>query len=139
MEATDERAHAHERSARSGTSETTVTVRCTGHVRSAVGRPRLDWTFEGTTLRALLDSFFEAHDVKDLLIAETEDEATTRGWAAVPGELPGIWEKNPEGKQTRQFARVLVNGTFNEHLDGLDTELEAGDRVSLVYPFIYCC
>jgi molybdopterin converting factor small subunit len=34
---------------------------------------------------------------------------------------------------------VAVNGEFNEHLDGLDTELEAGDRVGLMFPFIFCC
>ncbi|WP_134671383.1 MoaD/ThiS family protein [Halorussus marinus] len=118
---------------------TTVEVRCTGHVREAVGAAGLEFTFEGTTLRALLEAFFEAYDVKDLLIAETEDEATTDGWADPPDELPGTWHKNPEGEQTRQYARVAIDGTFNEHLAGLDTELSDGDRVSLMYPFIFCC
>ncbi|WP_435176154.1 MoaD/ThiS family protein [Halorussus sp. AFM4] len=119
--------------------ETTVEVRCTGHVRTAVGEPELAFTFEGTTLRELLDAFFAEYDVADLLIAETEDEATTRGWADPPEELPGKWAKNPEGEQTRTYARVAVNGQFNEHLDGLDTTLRDGDRVSLMYPFIFCC
>ncbi|NHN59944.1 MULTISPECIES: MoaD/ThiS family protein [Halorussus] len=120
-------------------SETTVEVRCTGHVRTAVGEPTQEFTFEGTTLRAFLDAFFAEYDVADLLIAETEDEATTRGWAEPPEELPGKWAKNPEGEQTRTYARVAVDGQFNEHLDGLDTELRDGDRVSLMYPFIFCC
>jgi molybdopterin converting factor small subunit len=34
---------------------------------------------------------------------------------------------------------VLVNGIFNEHRDGLDTTLDDGDRVTLIYPFMYCC
>lgn len=120
-------------------AETTVEVRCTGHVRDAVGTPRLTYTFEGETLRAFLEAFFAAYDVRDLLIAETEAEATTRGWAPRPAELPGKnWRKNPEGEQTRRYARVLVNGTFNEHLDGLDTRLTDGDRVALVHPFLYC-
>jgi molybdopterin converting factor small subunit len=34
---------------------------------------------------------------------------------------------------------VLVNGKFNEHLGGFDTELTEDDRVALVYPFMYCC
>lgn len=118
---------------------TTVTVKCTGHVRDAVGQHRLSFTFEGSTLREFLDAFFEEHDVADLLIAETEAEATTDGWADSPAELPGDWEKNPEGEQTRAYARVTVNGQFNETLDGLDTELEAGDRVALMYPFMFCC
>ncbi|WP_368408668.1 MoaD/ThiS family protein [Halorussus salilacus] len=119
--------------------ETTVEVRCTGHVRDAVGAPSLTFAFEGTTLRAFLDAFFAEYDVKDLLIAETEDEATTDGWADAPEDLPGTWKKNPEGEQTRRYARVAVDGQFNEHLDGLDTELSDGDRISLMYPFIFCC
>lgn len=47
--------------------------------------------------------------------------------------------ENPEDEQTRCYARGSVDGTFNEHLDGLDTELEDDDRISLMYPFIYCC
>lgn len=124
---------------RSTSRETTVEVRCTGHVRTAVGEPSMEFTFEGTTLRAFLDAFFEAYDVADLLIAESEAEATAPGWAPKPEELPGTWKKNPEGEQTRAYARVCVNGRFNEHLEGLDTELQDGDRVSLMYPFIFCC
>ncbi|MFB6083313.1 MAG: MoaD/ThiS family protein [Halorientalis sp.] len=122
----------------SGTGQTTVTVKCTGHVRSAVGQPRLEFTFQGTTLREFLDAFFEEYDVADMLIAETEAEATTRGWAPVEEDLPGKWNANPEGEQTRAYARVCVNGRFNESLDGLDTTLEDGDRVALIYPFMFC-
>ncbi|AQL44004.1 pterin cluster protein [Halorientalis sp. IM1011] len=118
--------------------ETTVTVKCTGHVRTEVGEPRLEFPFEGTTLREFLDAFFAEYDVADMLIAETEAEATTRGWAPVEEELPGTWNANPEGEQTRAYARVLVNGRFNESLDGLDTALADGDRVALVYPFMFC-
>jgi molybdopterin converting factor small subunit len=119
--------------------QTTVTVNCTGHVRSAVGQPRLEFTFEGTTLRAFLDAFFAVHDVADMLIAETAAAATTRGWAPVDEDVPGEWNGNPEGEQTRAYARVLVNGRFNESLDGLDTRLDDGDRVALIYPFMFCC
>jgi len=130
----------HAGTGESGGTETTVSVHCTGHVRTAVGEGKLTYSFEGTTLRAFLTAFFEEYDVRDLLIAETEADATTRGWAPEMAELPGRnYAKNPEGEQTRCYARVSVNGTFNEHLDGLDTELEDGDRVSLMYPFIYCC
>lgn len=118
--------------------QTTVELRCTGHVRRAVGFGKTEYTFDGTTVRDLLDQFFAEYDVRDLLIAETEADATTEGWAPKPDTLPGAWEKNPEGDQTRQYARVLVNGTFNEHVDGLDTELEDGDRIGLLYPFVYC-
>ncbi|WP_327051417.1 MoaD/ThiS family protein [Halomicrococcus gelatinilyticus] len=134
---TDERATAADRTT-GVDDQTTVTVRCTGHVRTAVGEPELEFTFEGDRLREFLDAFFDEYDVADLVIAETEAEATTRGWAPVEG-LPGSWRKNPEGEQTRAFARVAINGRFNEHLDGLATELQDGDRVALMYPFIFCC
>ena len=118
---------------------TTVDVRCTGHVRTAIGEHEMEFTFEGGTLRAFLDAFFETYDVEDLVIAETEADATAHGWAPTDGDPPGTWKKNPVGEQTRAFARIAINGTFNEHLDGLDTELETGDRVALVYPFMFCC
>ena len=122
-----------------GGGTTTVDVRCTGHVRTEIGEPKLEFAFEGDTLRAFLDAFFEEYDVADLLIAETEEEATAHGWAPTDGDPPGARAKNPEGEQTRAFARVAVDGTFNEHLDGLDAELEDGDRVALMYPFVFCC
>ncbi len=120
------------------TSETTVTVRCTGHIRDAVGTHELEFTFAGRTLRAFLDAFFAAYDVADLVLAETEAEETASGWAPEPEELPGTWQKNPPGDRTRAFARVMINGRFNELLDGFDTELSDGDRVALVYPFVFC-
>ena len=120
---------------------TTVDVKATGHVRRALdGEHRFEFTFEGNTLREFLEAFFAEHpDLAEMLIAETEAEATTRGWAKLPADLPGTWKKNPEGEQTRSYARVLVNGKFNEHLGGFDTELTGDDRVALVYPFIFCC
>jgi molybdopterin converting factor small subunit len=119
---------------------TTVEVRCTGHIYTIVGETGFDYEFEGTTLREFLASFFEEHDVSNKLIAGTESEATTSGWAPAIDELPGEnYAKNPEGEQTRPYARVAIDGRFNEHLDGLDTELEDGARVALMYPFIYCC
>lgn len=118
---------------------TTVAVHSTGHVRREVGQRRMSYTFEGETLREFLESFFEEYDVEDLLIAETEADATAHGWAPTDGDPPGSWRKNPEGEQTRSFARVAINGRFNEHLDGLDTILEDGDRVSLMFPFMFCC
>ena len=117
---------------------TTVETRCTGHVRTEIGEHSFEYSFEGDTLREFLDAFFEEYDVADMLIAETEDEATAPGWAPMEGEPPGAWRKNPEGEQTRAFARVAINGKFNEHLGGLDTELEDGDRVALMYPFMFC-
>jgi len=82
--------------------ETTVTVKCTGRVRTRVGDSRFEYSFAGETLRAFLGAFFNDYDVSDMLIAETEAEASTDGWASGPAELPGEnYAKNPEGEQTR--------------------------------------
>lgn len=119
---------------------TTVALHATGHVRDAMDQPHQTFTFQGDTLRDLLAKLFdEQPGLAEMLVAETETEATTDGWANPPENLPGTWHKNPEGEQTKPYARVLVNGKFNEVLAGFDTKIEDEDRVSLVYPFIFCC
>jgi molybdopterin converting factor small subunit len=122
-------------------TETTVQVRATGHVRDAIGTPRLSYSFEGDTLREFVSAFFEEYgdEVRDLVIAETAEESATRGWAPIDGDdVPGDLRANPDGERTRAYARILVNGQFNEVLDGFDTELADGDRVALVNPFLFC-
>ena len=122
------------------TATTKVDVKCTGNVRGAIGTPRLTFTFEGSTLREFFLAFFEEYDVRNLLLAETDEEATTQGWAPPLEGVPGKnWKANPEGDRTSRYARVLVNGRFNQHLGGLNTELKDGDRVALAHPFIFCC
>ena len=117
---------------------TTVDEKATGNVRRELEAHRFDFTFEGTTLREFLEAFFDEYGCADLILA-TEDNDRTKGWARHEGELPGRWVANPEGERTRRYARVLVNGKFNELLDGFDTELEDGDRIALMQPFMYCC
>ncbi|MFC6737294.1 pterin cluster protein [Halolamina salina] len=117
---------------------TTVEVKATGHVRRELGDHEFEFTFEGDTLGEFLDAFFEEYGCEEMLLAETEAEETHTGWADYPGEPPGRWERNPEGERTRALGRVLVNGKFNELLDGFGTALENGDRVALVYPFMFC-
>lgn len=100
-------------------------MKCTGHVRTAVGKGTFEYTFDGSTLREFLDAFFEQYDVADMLIAETEAEATARGWASIDGDPPGTWRKNPEGEQTRAFARVTVNGATNIWMDSIRSSMTA--------------
>ena len=119
-------------------SSTRVEVSCTGHVRRAIGRRRFEYEFEGTTLRAFLDVFLDEYDIGEMLIATDPDEEAAPGWIALD-DPPGTWRSNPPGERTRRYARVCIDGRFCEHLDGLDTDLSNGDRVSLMYPVIYCC
>lgn len=119
-------------------AETTVEVRATGHVRRELGEHRFGFTFDGDTLGEFLDAFFDEYGCEEMLIAASEDEETAATWADYPGDPPGRWERNPEDERTRAYARVLVNGRFNELLDGFATELEDGDRVALTYPFTFC-
>ncbi|MGM0446934.1 MAG: MoaD/ThiS family protein [Methanobacteriota archaeon] len=121
-------------------AETTVTVRCTGHVRTELGVYEFEYAFEGDTLRAFLDELLEDYpQLRDMLITESESDATHTGWLPTPEVLPGTWSKNPVGEQTSAYVRILVNGHFNENENGFDTKLEDGDRVALVYPFVFCC
>ncbi|MGM0371707.1 MAG: pterin cluster protein [Halobacteriota archaeon] len=120
------------------TKTTTVAVRCTGHVRDAVGAHELTYSFAGETLGDFLAAFFEEYDVEELVLATTPEEETTDGWADPPEELPGTWSRNPPGERTRRFARITINGTFNVHLDGFRTKLEDGDRVAMMNPFVFC-
>jgi molybdopterin converting factor small subunit len=119
-------------------TETTVTVRCTGHIYDAVGDSHFEYAFRGETLSDFLAAFFEDFEVADLVLATEESEEVTSGWAEPPSELPGTWNRNPAGERVRRYARVTVNGRFNEHMDGFRTKLANGDRVGLLYPFVYC-
>jgi molybdopterin converting factor small subunit len=121
------------------TESTTVDVKATALVRRELDEHRFDYSFQGDTLREFLDALFTDHpELEGMLLAETAAEASTDGWVNVD-EVPGETATNPEGEQTRPYVRVVVDGTFNEHLDGFDTELADGDRVALMYPFMYCC
>lgn len=123
---------------RSKKAKTTVDVRCTGHVRAAVGESSFPYRFAGDTLGDFLSAFLADFEVADLLIATEDGSDQAPGWAPSPDTLPGTWKQNPEGEQIRRYARVLVNGEFNEHRDGFQTQLTDGDRVALMYPFVYC-
>lgn len=65
--------------------------------------------------------------------------ATGAAAEEAPEALPGTRTKNPVGERTIAYARILVNGQFNENENGFDTELEGGDRVALVSPSMFCC
>lgn len=134
-----ERASDRDANATDRRTETTVEVKGTGKLYDALPEHRFEYTFEGSTLRAFLDQFLDEYDVAELVLAAEPEEAVTDGWADPPEDLPPDFEANPEGDRTRAYARICVNGQFNEHLDGFDTELTDADRVALMYPFMFCC
>ncbi|MXV64288.1 pterin cluster protein [Natronorubrum sp. JWXQ-INN-674] len=116
---------------------TTVEVRCTGRVRDVVGTHELEFFFEGRQLRDFLEAFVAEYTMEDMLSIDTERElaTTARVWARPPGELPG-WRPDGEG-QSRPYGRICINGRFSDNLDGLETRLEDGDRIALLYPFLF--
>lgn len=108
--------------------ETTVQVRAVGKFRHDLDEERFEFGFRGDTLRAFVGAFLaEYPELSERLVGGTrrDDDA---GWTELP---------DTAGDRTRPYVRIMVNGTFNEFLDGADTGLEPGDRVELVYPL--CC
>jgi molybdopterin synthase sulfur carrier subunit len=77
--------------------------------RDEVGQKTLYWEFDDDSVR-----------VGDVLTAIEED-------------YPGI-EVFDEDGSIRDFIRTMKNGREVEYIDGLDTELEDGDTISLFPP-----
>ncbi len=86
-----------------------VTLKFTGNVHTRVGAYQMDFSFEGTRLRELLNAVLARHNLRDLLLDES-------------GNL-------------KPYARVLVNGRFSELLQGLDTPVRDGDIIVLIHPY----
>ncbi|GGJ15800.1 hypothetical protein GCM10008995_27040 [Halobellus salinus] len=99
----------------------------------------MSFTTGGSTLRGFAEAVLADYDVRDPATAEIEADPATRGWAPVDGDdAPGGLRKNPAGEQSRAYARILIDGAFNENLEGFGTELSNGDRVAVVTPFVFC-
>lgn len=99
-------------------TQTTVDVRCTGHVRTEIGEHSFEYTFEGSTLRAFLDAFFEEYDVADMLIAETEADATTEGGLRTTATRRGPGRRTPKANRpARSPAWRSTAGSTNTSTD----------------------
>ncbi|SDK19622.1 hypothetical protein [Natronorubrum texcoconense] len=116
---------------------TTVDVRCTGRVRERVGSHELEFTFAGDRLRTFLAAFAATYDLEAFFAVDPEREPhpMARVWARPPGEFPG-W-RPPDGDRSRPYGRICLDGQFSDNLDGLETRLEDGDRIALLYPFLF--
>ncbi len=88
---------------------TNVTLKFTGNVHARIGAFRMDFSFEGTKLRDLVNDVVARYDVRDLLLDESGD--------------------------IKPYARVLVNGRFTEVLEGMDTPVHSGDTIVLIHPY----
>ncbi len=86
-----------------------VTLKFTGNIHQRMGTFGMGFSFEGYSLRDLLNELLSQHNLQDLLMDETG--------------------------QIRPYARVLVNGRFSEILGGLDTPVLDGDIVTLIHPY----
>ena len=109
---------------------TTVDVRCTGHVRTAIGEHEMDFIVKGDTLRASLEAFFEAYGVEDLVIAGTEAEATAHGWAPTDGDPPGTRKKIPRanGPAPSRASRSTVRSTNTSTVSTRNSRTATGSR-----------
>ena len=65
-----------------------------------------------------------------------QDSATVRTllaqWVERYGDEFAVWVTDREGQLTGGYVRLLVNGRDASILDGLDTVLSDGDRVSMI-------
>jgi molybdopterin converting factor small subunit len=92
-----------------GINITQVTLKFTGHVRSQMKTGQLDFSFEGSTLRELLGTFFAEHDVRDLLLDDRD--------------------------QLKPYARFVVEGRFSDFVGGLDARVVSGNMVTMINPY----
>jgi sulfur-carrier protein len=89
---------------------TRVTLKFAGDVRTRMGVNRMEFSFEGSQLRELLEALFAHHDLRDLILDE-------RG-----NVLP--------------YTRVAVNGRFSYLIGDLDAPIQEGDMVVLMKPYV---
>jgi molybdopterin synthase sulfur carrier subunit len=89
---------------------TKVTLKFTGDVRTRMGVNRMEFSFEGSRLRDLLEALFAHHDLRDLILDE-------------------------EGK-VLPYARVAVNGRFSYLIGDLEAPIREGDLVVLTKPYV---
>jgi molybdopterin converting factor small subunit len=87
-----------------------VHLKFTGLVRSRMGLDRMDYEFEGYTLGELLVALFNSHDIQDLLM---DDNGTI---------LP--------------YSRVVINGRFSYLVGDMEAQIQEGDTIVLIRPYV---
>jgi molybdopterin converting factor small subunit len=87
-----------------------ITVKFMSIARRRAGVGVVEFTSQENTLRDVLRTVVDSYRISDLILTENRD-------------------------QVRSWARVLVNGRSHEFIGGLDTELQSGDSIALIYPY----
>jgi molybdopterin converting factor small subunit len=89
---------------------TDVTLKFTGDLWSRMKTFRMDYAFEGTTLRDLLKALCQQYNIRDLMLDEND--------RIIP------------------WSRVIVNGRFAEFHGDLGIPVGTGDEVVLIHPYL---
>lgn len=89
---------------------TQVTLKFTGEVWSRMKTYRMNFAFEGTSLRDLLKALFRQYNLRDLMLDENDH--------IIP------------------WSRVLVNGRFSEFIGDLGAPVGTGDEIVLIRPYL---
>ena len=87
-----------------------VTLKFTGDIWARMKTFRIDFAFEGTTLRDLLHALFKEYDLRDLVL-DAQD-------------------------QIKPYSRVVVDGRFSENVGDWDAPVQDNGEVVLIRPFL---
>ena len=88
-----------------------VTVKFMSMVRLRAGVGKVEFFTQKDALGDVLKEIAKKYDVGDLILT---DDGKVRPWA-----------------------RVLINGRSQEFVGGMDTKLQDGDRIALIFSFPY--
>jgi len=87
-----------------------ITLKFTGDIYMRMKTFRMEFEFEGDTLRDLLAALFNQHDLHDLVLDEQDC--------------------------IKPYSRVVVDGRFSENAGDLDARVRDNSEIVLIRPFL---
>lgn len=87
-----------------------ITLKFTGDIYVRMKTFRMEFAFEGDTLRDLLDALFKQYDLRDFVLDEQD--------------------------RIKPYSRVVVDGRFSENAGDLDARVQDHGEVVLIRPFL---